>query len=197
MNINWQLRELNLTVVYYGPALSGKTTNLEQIHARVDRQHCSELVSLKTHEDRTLFFDFLQLELGRISGLQPKIHLYTVPGQSYYEASRRLVLRGADGVVFVADSAPERLSANQTAWGDMEAHLRSFGMIPAETPIVLQCNKQDALGAMPVWQLRDALHANHVPTFPAIAVRGAGVFDTLKAITSGVLSKLQQQFIPA
>lgn len=197
MNINWQLRELNLKIVYYGPALSGKTTNLEQIHARVDRQHCSELVSLKTHEDRTLFFDFLQLELGRISGLQPKIHLYTVPGQSYYEASRRLVLRGADGVVFVADSAPERLSANQTAWSDMEAHLRSFGMIPVETPIVLQCNKQDALSAMPVWQVKDLLHANHVPTFPAVAVRGEGVFDTLKAITSGVLSKLQQQFIPA
>ena len=197
MNINWQLRELNLKVVYYGPALSGKTTNLEQIHARVDRQHCSELVSLKTHEDRTLFFDFLQLELGRISGLQPKIHLYTVPGQSYYEASRRLVLRGADGVVFVADSAPERLSADQTAWSDMEAHLRSFGMVPLETPIVLQCNKQDAAGAMPVWQLRDLLHANRVPTVPAVAVKGEGVFDTLKAITSGVLSKLQQQFIPA
>lgn len=197
MNINWQLRELNLKIVYYGPALSGKTTNLEQIHARVDRRHCSELVSLKTHEDRTLFFDFLQLELGRISGLQPKIHLYTVPGQSYYEASRRLVLRGADGVVFVADSDPERLNANQTAWNDMEAHLRSFGMLPSETPIVLQCNKQDAPGAMPVWQLRDLLHANHVPTLPAVAVKGEGVFDTLKAISSGVLSKLQQQFIPA
>jgi signal recognition particle receptor subunit beta len=197
MNINWQLRELNLKVVYYGPALSGKTTNLEQIHARVDRQHCSELVSLKTHEDRTLFFDFLQLELGRISGLQPKIHLYTVPGQSYDEASRRLVLRGADGVVFVADSASARAAANLTAWSDMEAHLRSFGMIPLETPIVLQCNKQDAPGALPIWEVRALLHASHVPAFPAIAVKGEGVFDTLKAITSGVLSKLQQQFIPA
>ncbi len=197
MNINWQLRELDLKIVYYGPALSGKTTNLEQIHARVDRQHCSELVSLKTHEDRTLFFDFLQLELGRINGLQPKIHLYTVPGQSYYEASRRLVLRGADGVVFVADSSPERSLANQTAWSDMEAHLRSFGMIPSETPVVLQCNKQDAAGALSVWQVRELLEAADFPALPAVAVRGEGVFDTLKAITSGVMSRLQQQFIPA
>src|SRR5512135_1756022 len=105
MFINWQLRELNLKMVYYGPALSGKTTNLEQIHARVDPKRRSELVSLKTHEDRTLYFDFLQLELGKISGFTPKIHLYTVPGQTYYEASRKLVLRGADGVVFVVDSA--------------------------------------------------------------------------------------------
>jgi signal recognition particle receptor subunit beta len=197
MNINWQLRELNLKIVYYGPALSGKTTNLEQIHARVDPQHCSKLVALKTHEDRTLFFDFLQLELGRISGLQPKIHLYTVPGQSYYEASRRLVLRGADGVVFVADSAPERSSANQTAWSDMQAHLRSFDMLPAETPIVLQCNKQDAEDALPVEQLRALLQVGPLPALPAVAVRGEGVFETLKSITSGVLSKLQQQFVAA
>ncbi len=103
MHINWQQKELHLKVVYYGPALSGKTTNLEQIYARVDPSHRSEMVSLKTHEDRTLYFDYLQLELGKISGLTPKILLYTVPGQAYYEASRKLVLRGADGVVFVAD----------------------------------------------------------------------------------------------
>lgn len=197
MNINWQFRELHLKVVYYGPALSGKTTNLEQIHARIDRQHRSELVSLKTHEDRTLFFDFMQLELGKISGMQPKIHLYTVPGQSYYEASRRLVLRGADGVVFVADSAPERMTANLKAWLDLEAHLRSFDMNPSETPIILQCNKQDTPDAMSVQELKDILRADHLPAFPAVAVQGDGVFDTLKAITSGVLSKLQSQFVPA
>ena len=120
MQINWQLRELNLKIVYYGPAMSGKTTNLEQIHARVDPAHRSDLVSLKTHEDRTLYFDFLQLELGKINNLTPKIHLYTVPGQSYYEASRRLVLRGADGVVFVANSAPECANANMVAWQEPE-----------------------------------------------------------------------------
>jgi len=197
MNINWQFRELNLKIVYYGPALSGKTTNLEQIHARINPQHRSELVSLKTHEDRTLFFDFMQLELGKISGLQPKIHLYTVPGQSYYEASRRLVLRGADGVVFVADSAPDRITANLHAWQELEAHLRSFDFVLSETPIILQCNKQDKPEAMSVQQLKDFLHASHLPAFPAVAAQGDGVFDTLKAITSGVLSKLQSQFIPA
>jgi signal recognition particle receptor subunit beta len=145
MHINWQLRELNLKIVYYGPASSGKTTNLEQIHTRVDAAHRSDLVSLKTYEDRTLFFDFLQLELGKISGLTPKIHLYTVPGQSNYEAVRKLVLRGADGVVFVADSAPERVNANLAAWQDMKSHLRSLNLSREHTPIVLQCNKQDLL----------------------------------------------------
>jgi len=197
MNINWQFRELHLKIVYYGPALSGKTTNLEQIHARINPQNCSELVSLKTHEDRTLFFDFMQVELGKISGLQPKIHLYTVPGQSYYEASRRLVLRGADGVVFVADSAPDRMTADLNAWRELEAHLRSFDLTPSETPTIIQCNKQDRPDAMSVQQLKDFLHTNHLPAFPAVAVQGDGVFDTLKAITSGVLCKLQSQFMPA
>jgi signal recognition particle receptor subunit beta len=136
MHINWQLRELNLKIVYYGPAASGKTTNLEQIHRRVDSSHRSDLVSLKTYEDRTLFFDFLQLELGKISGLTPKIHLYTVPGQSYYEAVRRLVLRGVDGIVFVADSAPEKVQANIQAWRDMEKHLTSYKLSIGQTPVV-------------------------------------------------------------
>lgn len=116
MFINWQQRELNLKIVYYGPALSGKTTSLEQIHARITPARRSQLVSLKTHEDRTLFFDFLQLELGKIEGLTPKIHLYTVPGQTYYEASRKLVLRGADGVVFVVDSSENRLADSLISW---------------------------------------------------------------------------------
>jgi signal recognition particle receptor subunit beta len=193
MNINWQLRELNLKVVYYGPALSGKTTNLEQIHARVDPQHCSELVSLKTHEDRTLFFDFLQLELGKISGLQPKIYLYTVPGQIYYETSRKLVLRGADGVVFVADSAPDRLQANQTSWSDLQKHLEAFGQSLKNIPLVIQCNKQDLAGALPPQLLKQELSMNGFPFVSAAAVKGEGVFDTLKAITMAVISKVQQQ----
>ncbi len=126
MLINWQSRQLNLKVVYYGPAMSGKTTNLEQIHARVDPNRRSELVSLKTSEDRTLFFDFMQLELGKICGLTPNIHLYTVPGQSYYEASRKLVLRGADGVVFVADSTAGRINENRKSWQDMIVHLEEL-----------------------------------------------------------------------
>ncbi len=193
MNINWQLRELDLKVVYYGPALSGTTTNLEQIHARVDPQRRSELVSLKTHEDRTLFFDFMQLELGKISGLQPKIHLYTVPGQSYYEASRRLVLRGADGVVFVADSDPDRLQANLASWEDLVRHLEGYDLSLKTVPLVVQCNKQDLARALPPALLKRELSTNGFPVIAAAAARGEGVFDTLKAITVGVISRVQQQ----
>ena len=193
MYINWQLRELNLKIVYYGPASSGKTTNLEQIHRRVDTAHRSELVSLKTYEDRTLFFDFLQLELGKISGLTPKIHLYTVPGQVRYEGIRKLVLRGADGVVFVADSAPIRANDNIVAWHDMKSHLRSNHLSMSHTPIVLQCNKQDMLGAMALVEIKYLLHVQDLVGFPAIAVNGEGVLDTLKAITRSVITKVQHQ----
>ncbi len=193
MQINWQLRELNLKIVYYGPALSGKTTNLEQIHARVDPIHRSDLVSLKTHEDRTLFFDFLELELGRINNLTPKINLYTVPGQSYYEASRKLVLRGADGVVFVADSSPEFMHANKVAWSDMNVHLASHGIAPDQLPIVLQCNKQDLICAVDPETMKNLLNLYNVPTVSAVALRGEGVLETLKLITRGVFTRMQQQ----
>ncbi|MBN2083720.1 MAG: hypothetical protein JW748_00750 [Anaerolineales bacterium] len=197
MQINWQLRELNLKIVYYGPALSGKTTNLEQIHARVDPTHRSDLISLKTHEDRTLFFDFLELELGRINNLTPKIHLYTVPGQSYYEASRKLVLRGADGVVFVADSSPEFMHANKVAWGDMNIHLASHGIALEGLPVVLQCNKQDLVYAVDPQTMKNLLNLYNIPTVSAVALRGEGVLDTLKLITKGVLTHLQQQQVYA
>lgn len=193
MNINWQLRELNLKVVYYGPALSGKTTNLEQIHARIAPQHRSELISLKTHEDRTLFFDFLQIELNKISGLQPKIHLYTVPGQTYYESSRKLVLRGADGVVFVADSAPDRLRANLRSWKDLKKHLEAYNLSLSNIPLVIQCNKQDLNGALSPQFLKQELSMNGYPFVSAAACKGEGVFDTLKTITMAVISSVQQQ----
>lgn len=193
MQINWQLRELNLKIVYYGPALSGKTTNLAQIHARVDPAHRSELVSLKTREDRTLFFDFLQLELGKINNLTPKIHLYTVPGQSYYEASRRLVLQGADGIVFVADSSPECLNANMVAWRDMESQLGSFNMSTETLPVVVQCNKQDIHGALTPPRIQQLLHIYSLPTLPAVAVEGKGVFDTLKAVTMRVITRVHSE----
>lgn len=193
MFINWQLRELNLKVVYYGPALSGKTTNLEQIHARINPEKRGELISLKTHEDRTLYFDFLQLELGKISGLTPKIHLYTVPGQTYYEASRKLVLRGADGVVFVADSAANRISDNLALWHNMKAHLQSLDLPLADLPIIVQLNKRDAPNALPVPFLRSTLRLNGYPTIEAVAVQGQGVFDTLKAIINGVITRVQRE----
>lgn len=193
MYINWQLRELNLKIVYYGPAMSGKTTNLEQIHARVPANRRSDLVSLKTHEDRTLFFDFLQLELGKISGLTPKLQLYTVPGQSYYEASRKLVLRGADGVVFVADAAPGRISDNLTAWQDMKRHLKEMNISLEAVPVVVQVNKQDLPGALSPEIYRSLLSLNGELAIGAVAIRQVGVFETLKAITQRVVGRLQQQ----
>ncbi len=193
MFINWQLRELNLKIVYYGPALSGKTTNLEQIHNRVDSKKRSELISLKTNEDRTLYFDFMQLELGKIGGLTPKIHLYTVPGQAYYEASRRLVLRGADGVVFVVDSAPARLTDNITAWQNLHEHLTALNLATLNLPMVIQFNKRDLPNAIPPQVLRQFLQLNGQPTFTAVANQGQGVFDTLKAIINGVVSHVQRE----
>lgn len=193
MFINWQLREMNLKIVYYGPALSGKTTNLEQIHVRVDPKRRGELISLKTQEDRTLYFDFLQLELGKIGGLSPKIHLYTVPGQAYYEASRKLVLRGADGVVFVADSAASRAKDNLESWQSMKMHMTALDMPFNEIPMVVQFNKRDLPMVMPTTVLQNMLNLNGISTFEAIAFEGRGVFETLKAIINSVVSKVQQE----
>jgi mutual gliding-motility protein MglA len=193
MFINWQLRQINLKVVYYGPALSGKTTNLEQIHSRLDPSRRSDLVSLKTSEDRTLYFDFLQLELGKIFGLTPKIQLYTVPGQSYYEASRKLVLRGSDGVVFVADSDPKRVRDNLESWQNMKSHLESLNIPINEIPLIVQINKQDLSNALPVQLMTNLLRSHSYKNIPAIACEGQGVIETLKAIIAGVVSNLQKE----
>jgi len=193
MFINWQQRELNLKVVYYGPALSGKTTNLEQIHARVDPNRRSDLVSLKTAEDRTLYFDFMQLELGKLNGLTPKIHLYTVPGQTYYEVSRKLVLRGVDGLVFVADSGTDRMNDNLELWQNMKQHLLDLNISSTDLPIVVQLNKRDLPNAVSVSDLKTLLQVNGYPTIESIAMQGIGVFDTLKTITNGVVKQLNKQ----
>jgi signal recognition particle receptor subunit beta len=193
MLINWKQRELNLKIVYYGPAFSGKTTNLIHTHSQVNKEKRSELVSLKTQEDRTLYFDFLQIELGKINGLTPKIHLYTVPGQALYESSRRLVLRGANGVVFVADSAEDRLEATLDSWKNMQEHLASFGILPARFPTIVQFNKKDVPNALPSNQIANALKVNGFPTFDAIAVKGDGVLETLKAIIQGVMHSIQKE----
>jgi signal recognition particle receptor subunit beta len=193
MFINWQLRQINLKVVYYGPALSGKTTNLEQIHAKIDPTKRSDLVSLKTYEDRTLYFDFLQLELGKINGLTPKIQLYTVPGQAFYEASRKLVLRGADGVVFVADSGSNRINENIESWQNMHKHLVSLGLSSDNLPIIVQFNKQDLPNALPAPFMTNMMNCQKYRTTPAVANIGQGVFDTLKAIIAGVVANLQKE----
>ena len=193
MHINWQLRELNLKIVYYGPALSGKTTNIEKIHSKVDPRRRSDLVSLKTEGDRTLFFDFLQLELGKIGTLTPKIHLYTVPGQSYYQASRKLVLRGTDGVVFVADSSRERVADNLESLRSMREHLDALGMPIDTLPIIFQWNKQDLDEALSPFEMKRLLNAYDHPSFSATAIEGVGVFETLKEITKSVVASVQAE----
>jgi signal recognition particle receptor subunit beta len=193
MFINWRLREINLKIVYYGPALSGKTTNLEYIHAHTNPKIRGELVSIKTRENRTLFFDFLQLELGEVMGLKPKFHLYTVPGQVFYVASRKLVLQGADGVVFVADSQVNRLDDNIESLQDMKGYLAKMGCQADDFPLVIQFNKRDLPNAMPFSLLQSALATNGQPCFEAIAIEGNGVFDTLKAIIQQVVGKVQKE----
>ncbi len=193
MFINWQSRELNLKIVYYGPALSGKTTNLEQIHARIDPKRRGELVSLKTHEDRTLFFDFMQLELGRIGGLVPKIQLYTVPGQVYYEASRRIVMRGVDGIVFVVDSSASRLNDNLESWASMKMNLAALNIPMRNVPVVVQLNKRDLPTALPLVTLTSVLPINGYPRLEAVAFQSKGVFDTLKAIVNAVVTSVQRE----
>jgi signal recognition particle receptor subunit beta len=193
MFINWKLREINLKIVYYGPALSGKTTNLEYVHSKLKPELRSELISLKTREDRTIFFDFLQLELGEIKGLKPKFNLYTVPGQVIYAASRKLVLQGADGVVFVADSQRDRLQANVESMHSLENNLRQLGYDPAHIPFTIQYNKRDLPDRAPIAVLKARLGRNGVPQIESVAIRGIGVFDTLKTIINAVVTKVQRE----
>jgi len=191
--INRRLRELNLKIVYYGPALSGKTTNLVYIYNHTRPELRGDLISLKTREDRTIFFDYLQLELGQIKGLKPKFNLYTVPGQVYYAASRKLVLQGADGVVFVADSQTYRMVDNVTSLQDMRGYLRELGIDPWSVPLVVQFNKRDLPDAAGVSTLRSLLRLNRsIPCLESVATEGAGVFDTLKTIINLVVSSVQK-----
>jgi hypothetical protein len=200
MFINWKTRELHVNLVYYGPALSGKTTNLEQIHARANATVRSEMFTLNTHEDRTIFFDFIQIELGTIGGLKPKFGLYTVPGQVYYAATREAVLRRADGVVFVVDSAPGRLEDNRQAWLDLQANLGKLGQRLPGFPAVVQFNKRDLPGALPAAELTTALSTPALPlsAFPrleAVATRGQGVPETLQMGMRLVLADVQRKLV--
>ena len=194
MFINWKLREINLKIVYYGAALCGKTTNLEYIYAKMDPSLRGDLISLKTREDRTIFFDFLQIELGQIQGLTPKFNLYTVPGQIYYLASRKLVLQGADGVVFVVDSQPQRQQENLDTLQNLYANLRELGQDPASLPIVFQYNKRDLPDALPIETLRTDLDCNGHPQIEAVAIQGIGVFETLKPAIRATVHRVEKQF---
>lgn len=193
MFINWALQEINLKIVYYGPGMSGKTTNLEYIHSKMDPSLAGELVSLKTKEDRTIFFDFMQLEVGRIKGKKPKFNLYTVPGQVYYASSRKVILNGVDGIVFVADSQPHRMEGNIETLLDLEKNLKADGHSLDSFPWVIQYNKRDLPGVDDVESMEKKLNFFGVPSFEGVAVNGDGVFNTLKAIINQVVLNVQDQ----
>jgi mutual gliding-motility protein MglA len=189
--INYASREINCKLVYYGPGLGGKTTNLEYIYGKINPDTRGKLISLATEQERTLFFDFLPVDLGSIRGFKTRFHLYTVPGQVYYNASRRLILKGVDGIAFVADSQAERMDANIAAMENLYENLADYGYDPQQVPIVLQYNKRDLPNAVPVEEMRVHLNpSGQLPEYQGVAVVGKGVFDTLKAISKQVLKSL-------
>ena len=188
--INYASREINCKVVYYGTGLGGKTTNLEHVYARVNPEAKGKLISLATETDRTLFFDFLPIDLGAVRGFKTRFHLYTVPGQVYYNASRKLILKGVDGIVFVADSQRERGEANIEAMHNLYENLETYGYDLAEIPFVIQYNKRDLENAMSVEELRAQLNPMGVQDFEGVATEGSGVFETLTAVSKQIVKTL-------
>jgi hypothetical protein len=188
--INYASREINCKLVYYGPGLGGKTTNLEYVYGKINPDTRGKLISLATEQERTLFFDFLPVDLGSIRGFKTRFHLYTVPGQVYYNASRRLILKGVDGIVFVADSQAERMDANIAAMENLYENLADYGYDPQKLPIILQWNKRDLPNAVPIEEIRAQLNPTGLPEYEAVAVEGKGVFDTLRAVSKQVLKLL-------
>lgn len=191
--INYAAREINCKLVYYGPGLCGKTTNLQQIYARVDPATKGKLISLATESERTLFFDFLPLDLGSIRGFKTRFHLYTVPGQVFYDASRKLILKGADGVVFVADSQVERMEANIESLENLEENLVEQGHTLTTLPHIIQYNKRDLPNTVPVVDLQSTLNEHNAPWFEASAAKGIGVFETLKGAAKLILTDLKKK----
>ena len=190
--INYSSREINCKIVYYGPGLCGKTTNLQYIYAKTNPEAKGKMISLETETERTLFFDFLPLSLGEIRGFKTRFHLYTVPGQVFYDASRKLILKGVDGVVFVADSQVERLDANIESLENLRENLEEQGYDLDKLPYVVQYNKRDLPTAVDAGYLREELNPTRVPDFEAVATTGMGVFDTLKAVAKQVLIELKR-----
>ncbi len=192
--INYALREISVKIVYYGTGLCGKTTNLQVIHRKVPTEFKSDMVSLATETDRTLFFDFLPLDLGKIKGFSTKFQLYTVPGQVYYNATRKLVLRGVDGVVFVVDSAPEKVQENIESFKNLEENLAEYGYQRENIPIILQYNKRDVPNAVPVEKLNSLINKYGLPWNEAIAVQGKGIFESLKMMGKLVIDNLNKKY---
>jgi hypothetical protein len=190
--INFAAREINCKVVYYGAGLGGKTTNLQFIYERTSANQKGKMISLATETDRTLFFDFLPLDLGTVRGFRTRFHLYTVPGQVFYDASRKLILRGVDGVVFVADSQVERMDANVEALENLQENLKEHGYEFKKIPYVLQLNKRDLPNIIPADRLKRELQRKDEPVFEAIAFQGNGVFETLKEVARQVFTELKK-----
>ena len=189
---NYAPREINCKIVYYGPGLCGKTTNLQFVYQKTAPDAKGKMISLATETERTLFFDFLPLALGEIRGFKTRFHLYTVPGQVFYDASRKLILKGVDGVVFVADSQEERLDANIESMENLKVNLEEQGYELEKIPFVIQYNKRDLPNCTSVEELRELLNPDGVPDFEACAQTGEGVFETLKAVAKLILLELKK-----
>jgi signal recognition particle receptor subunit beta len=189
--INFAAREINCKIVYYGAGLGGKTTNLQVIYQKTAEQQKGKMISLATETERTLFFDFLPLDLGTVRGFKTRIHLYTVPGQVFYDASRKLILRGVDGIVFVADSQEQRMDANVEALDNLMSNVKEHGYDFNKLPYVLQLNKRDLPNILPVDLLTTELRRKNEPVLEAVAFQGVGVFETLKEIAKQVLTELK------
>jgi len=192
--INYSTREINCKIVYYGPGLCGKTTNLQFIYRSTAPEQKGKLISLATETERTLFFDFLPLALGDIKGFRVRFHLYTVPGQVFYAASRKLILKGVDGVVFVADSQIERMDANIESMEDLKINLAEYGFELEKLPFTIQYNKRDLPNIVPVSEMNRVLNPDNVPWYEAVATEGKGVFETLKDVGKQVLKELKKNY---
>ncbi|MDC4227339.1 MAG: GTPase domain-containing protein [Candidatus Manganitrophus sp.] len=191
--INYSAREINCKIVYYGPGLCGKTTNLIYIYKKTNPDSKGKMISLATETERTLFFDFLPLALGNIKGFKVRFHLYTVPGQVFYDASRKLILRGVDGVIFVADSQVERMEANIESMENLRKNLKDQGLNLDAMPFIIQYNKRDLPNVVPVEEMNRVLNPRNVPFFEAVAATGKGVFDTLKELAKLVIMELKKK----
>lgn len=192
--INYSAKEINCKIVYYGPGLCGKTTNLKHIYAKTNPGSKGKLISLATETERTLFFDFMPLDFGEIKGFKLRFHLYTVPGQVFYAASRKLIIKGCDGVVFVADSQVVRTDANAESLDDLQENLEEHGFDPQTIPMTIQYNKQDLPNIVPAESLNELLNWRNVPWFKGSATQGTGVFETLKDIAKQVIHELKRNY---
>ncbi len=191
--INYSNREINCKIVYYGPGLCGKTTNLQHVYKKTAPKAKGKMISLATETERTLFFDFLPLALGEIRGFKTRFHLYTVPGQVFYDASRKLILKGVDGLVFVADSQKDRIDANLESLENLKLNLKEQGYSFESMPLVVQYNKRDLPNVSSVEDLRKILNPQGAPDYEAVATEGTGVFETLKHIAKLVLLELKKE----